>query len=304
MPQIPLFSTYAQSQALLKGNDWFVNAAGSDSYGGTQMKPFATLAKALQVAGAGDTVYIQGTLLVTATVVIATNNINIVGLDAPSGNCRSRISSAGTTPFSPLVNVTASGCRFINLGTFHGGFTTPTGSQVCWAEAGGRNYYENCQFLGGGDAVAAALAGMRSLTITGQSENLFVNCTIGLDTIARGTAANASLEFLGSPGSARNVFRNCIFQMLSTLSTNVHVTAGGGTLDRTTLFDNCTFTANPDSTGTTIAADFTISTTAGGSVIVQGGASIGATAVSASGPVYVSGAVPAASTSSLAVAAS
>ena len=63
---------------------------------------------------------------------------------------------------------------------------TPPVAPICWAEAGGRNTYTNCDFFGGGDAASAVEAGMRSLTIGGAvGENKFVECTIGLDTIER-----------------------------------------------------------------------------------------------------------------------
>src|SRR6185312_2873556 len=108
------------------------------------------------------------------------------------------------------VNVTAQGCSFINIATFHG-FANAS-AQICWAEAGGRNYYSNVQFFGMGDATAAAQAGSRSLTVAGNGENIFVDCTIGLDTVLRATNANASLEFLS--GTPRNKFFDCVFQAL------------------------------------------------------------------------------------------
>src|SRR4030067_768570 len=52
-----------------------------------------------------------------------------------------------------------------------------------------------------------------SLKLTG-SENLFENCVIGLDTIARGTAA--TYEMVLSGGATRNTFPNCILPSLPT----------------------------------------------------------------------------------------
>ena len=303
MPQAPLFSTYAQSQGLLRGSVWFVNeATGNDNHGGTQMRPFKTLSRALIVAEPMDTILIESSIHTAAPVVVATSHINIIGLDAPSNNCRSRISVlGGSAPFSPLVSVTSQGCRFENLGTFHGGFTGATGSQVCWADSGGRNHYRNVQFLGGGDATTAALAGMRSLTVAGSGENLFEGCTIGLDTIARASNANASLELTG--GTARNVFRGCLLQMLSSIAGNVHVKVGADGIDRYVLFDDCVFHNAINSTATSLTADMSVDAAAGGTVIVNGGISIGSGKVSAAGPVQIIGPVPIAGTSILSVTA-
>jgi len=262
MPQNPLFATYTQAQAILKGGAWFVNeSVGSDSYGGTSAKPFATLAKAVASASAGDTIYLTGTVHISSTLAWPLNDVSLVGLNAPSNNSRARISSTGTAAFSPLVNVTGAGNKFIGFGTFHGGFTGATGSQVAWLDAGGRNYYSHVQFFGGGDTTTAALAGMRSLVVSGANgENLFEDCTVGLDTVLRATAVNASLEF--TSGSPRNVFRRCIFQMYTSLATEVHVTAASTGVDRYALLDECVFFNAVNSTGTTINADITASSSA------------------------------------------
>ena len=223
------------------GNWWFVNpATGSDGNTGAANSPLASLGQAQTnaVANNGDVVVLLGTVHLTATLTWAKAGVHLIGMGAKSNSDRARISSTGVTAFSPLVNVTATGCIFLNIGTFHGGFTGATGSQVCWAEAGERNYYGGCQFYGGGDATTAALAGMRSLTVAGY-ENVFEDCTIGLDTIVRATNANASLEFLAQSG--RNRFRGCLFQSLITDTSDVHVKAAAGSLDRWTLFDKCSF---------------------------------------------------------------
>ena len=303
MPQGPIAVRVVNSSAT--GNSWFVNATtGNDSDSGAADAPFATLAAAQEaaVASNNDVVYLMGTVHLTAPLVWAKNGVSLVGLAAPSDNDRSRISATGATPFSPLVNVTGQGCSFVNLGTFHGGFTGATGSQVCWNEAGGRNFYSNVQFLGGGDATTAALAGMRSLTITGGGENLFVGSTVGLDTIVRATNPNASLELLS--GTARNTFRSTIFQALVSDASDVHVTVGADGMDRYCLFDDCTFINAVASTATTMTAAITANGSAGGMIIISPTCVfVGATIVAASGPVYVSGPVPVATTSNVGILA-
>jgi hypothetical protein len=284
------------------GNSFYVNEAiGSDSNPGTIQEPFATLAAALAAATAnnGDVVYLQGTVHVTATVNWNKNGVSLVGINAGSNNDRARISSSGSVVFSPMFDVTAQGCDFVDIATFYG--YADAVAQVCWAENGGRNNYQNCQFLGGGNAGGAAQAGMRSLTVGGNGENLFVDCTIGLDTVVRATAANASLEFLG--GTTRNKFVRPIFQSYVSLATDVHVLAGDAAVDRTQYFIDPVFVNAVDSGATEMNAAISWSASAGGNLIIDGGISVGATALATAGPVYVNGAVPNATTSVIGIKA-
>lgn len=285
------------------GNYFFVQettTAGVSAGAGTAQSPFNTLGQALAqcVAGHNDVVFLIGTVHVTATVAWNLNNTHLIGLCAPSDNDRARISSSGTV-FTPLVNVTGVGCIIEYIGTFHG-FASAT-TQICWAEAGGRNYYNSCQFLGGGDATAAAQAGMRSLTVAGQGENVFDNCVIGLDTIVRATNANASLEFLS--GTPRNRFNGAIFQSLVSDVSDVHITVGAGGIDRYAFFDHPVFMNAVESTGSTMSAAITANASAGGAIVLREPISLGATAIATTGPVYITGNVPVATTSGIAIKA-
>ena len=264
---------------------WVDETNGSDGNTGGPQDPLTTLAQAhsLCVANNNDVVFFTGSIHTTATLNWSKNWTHLIGLSAPSVNGRARISSTGTTPFSPLVNVTAQGCIFKNFGTFHGGFTSPTGSQVCWAEAGGRNGYSNAQLLGGGDATAAALTGMRSVTI-GSSENLFEDCTFGLDTIVRATNANATMEIIS--GAARNVVRRGNFQAYCTDASDTHVLIAANGMDRYLILDDCVF---HNFGGTLLNA---VVSNAGGSpggdvIITPSCISVGATALATAGSVYV-----------------
>jgi hypothetical protein len=316
MPQGPIPVRVTNSAAI--GNSWFVNeTTGSDTNPGTAVLPFKSLAKAQSSAVAlnNDVVYLYGSCHLTATLNWAKNGVSLVGLSAPSDNARARIApqsvangltQAQATALTPMVNVTAQGCSFVNISAFYGfdGSTiTPPTSSVCWAENGGRNFYSNVQFLGGGDVLMAALAGMRSLTI-GSDENLFIGCTVGLDTVQRITAVNASLEFLAGTSSepARNTLRECIFQSWSGLTTNLHCLVT--VLDRYALFDRCSFfNAINSGGGSTFAVAFTIVSGVHGSVLLQDCASVGSTVYATSGTIYVTGPVPTGNTSGLAVAA-
>lgn len=285
------------------GRAIFVNeTTGSDTTGnGSVAAPYATLAAAHDAATAnnGDIVYFWGTIHLTSTLVWSKNGVSLEALNPPSANNRGRLSSSGTV-FTPMVQVTAQGCAFINVGTFYG-FDSNT-AQVCWEAASGRNCYNGCQFFGGGHATAAAHAGMRSLLISGtDGENIFVGCTIGLDTVVRATGTNASLEFTNH--TCRNEFYNCVFRSVVSNTADLHVLVGSGGIDRYALFKGCTFLNAINSGGSAMAVAFTVNASAGGSVLLQGCTSLGATVYATTGPIYVDGAVPTGNTSGLAVAA-
>lgn len=287
---------------------WVDESAGNDGNTGGPQDPLATLTQALSLCtdGNNDVVFLKGTVHVTATVAWSKSKTHLIGLSPElDSQARARISQTGSSVFTPLVNVTGSECIFKNIGAFHG--FNDASAQICWAEAGGRNQYFNCNFLGMANATAGAQAGSRSLTVgaSGNGENTFHNCTIGLDTVARSTS-NASLEFLG--GSPRNVFRNCIFPALTSSGSAMMVKAAAAALDRWALFDNCAFVNCIESTGTAMAAAFIVDAAAGGAVLLNPTTiSLGSTAIATTGPVYFVGVNPgganSASTGSIAIKA-
>jgi hypothetical protein len=283
------------------GATYFVDETlGSDSQvrAGYPFSPFATLAAALAVAVAGDTIFVSGTIHVTATLTVSQNNLAIIGLNSPSQNSRARISSSGNTVFTPMVSVTGQGCRFENLATFYGYDNAST--QICWTDTGGRNFYKNVLFGGGGNATAAAQAGMRCLTLGGNGENLFEDCTFGLSTVARATNANATLEILAGQ---RNKFVRPVFDMYSSLAGNCHIKVGAGALGGANQFFFDTIFSNPvDGSATSITVDVICDVAANGGLIFGGTVtSVGAGKVASTGPVYTTGTVPTAGTSGLAV---
>ena len=270
---------------------WVDETNGSDGNTGGPQDPFATLTQALSkcLANNNDVVFMTGSVHVTATVAWSKNKTHLIGLSPPSQNSRARIAIANTAAttgaVSPLVNVTAAGCIFQNIEGFNG--INQAATQVTWAEAGGQNYYKNCNFIQTGNATACAQAGSRALTVA-SDECLFEGCTIGGDTNVRATNANYTLEFLVNPisgqGAARTIFRNCVFQMLSTDSSNAHINAANTTVDRYTLLDNCALINEVDSTATTATNAIIFGT--GGSLIIQGGSTLGFTHVTSSTNVY------------------
>ena len=299
---MPLYGIQGTLPPFSGNSFWVDETNGSDGNTGGPQDPFKTLTQALAscTSNNNDVVYVIGTIHVTATVNWNKNRTHLIGLSpALDSEARARISQTGTTVFTPLVNVTANECIFSNIGAFHG-FVDLT-NQICWAEAGQRNRYEHCAFLGMGNATGgASQAGSRSLTVGagGNGEHTFINCIIGLDTVVRSTT-NASLEFLA--GSPRNVFRGCIFPIDTSSAGALWVTVGSGGLDRWALFDKCSFINCVESGSTTLTAGIIANASAGGAIVLQDCLSLGATAIATTGPVYGTGNVPVATTSGIAI---
>lgn len=297
------------------GNYYFVDPAnGADGNEGSVELPLATLGGALAkcTAGNNDVVILIGdgsttnTARLSATLTWNKNATHLIGITAPTGVAqRARIApTAGATAFTPMVNVTAQGCYFANFSVFHG-FGTGTTNQICWIDGGGRNYYENVNFQGMGDAASAASAGSRSLRITGTTgENTFVRCTVGLDTVARG-AANASLEF--AAGTPRNRFLECLFPFQASAATPLGIlTSAAASMDRWQSFERCVFVNNVASTSTTLTALATLAASSGGLVLLKDCTTVGFTDLfsdaNTAGQMYIDGGAPTAATTALAVA--
>ena len=316
----------------LTGNWWFVNpAAGSDAYDGTSPQtPFQTIYRAYAAATAGnnDVIILIGngstsgtarmsvalaqavdSTATTGTITWAKNATHLIGVTAPTGvSNRARFApptgtyTAATFGNSGnMFNVTASGCIFANFSVFNG-FSTGASGQICWIENGGRNYYENVDFEGFGDAASAQSATARALKVTGTGENTFMGCTVGLDTVTR-TVANANLELAGA--TPRNKFINCDFPMMTSSATSLFVVGtGAGAIDRWNKFQQCMFYNAVDSTSTNLTVAVSLDAAAGGSLYLNNCSVAGATKWGDAGALanmYVDNAPPTAASSGLAV---
>lgn len=283
------------------GNYFWVDAVtGSDGNTGGPQDPFLTIAAALAkcVSGNNDVIYVNGTILLSATLVWNKNKTHLIGLSTGPFNTSSVViqptSFAATSgAFSPLVNVTATGCRFENV-SFAAGINQAS-TQVAVAEAGGHNTYIKCQFAQNGNATAAAQAGSRALTIA-SVRNYFLDCVIGGDGIVRATGTNSTVEMLAGAGTC--IFRGCTFAMWSSVAASSHVLAATATCTGYMLFDDCQFINDINNAGgTALTQAFNVSATAGASFIltplsIVAGATILNTA--GTGTVYVSSAIAAA----------
>lgn len=255
---------------------YFVDPAnGSDTNPGTspdQALASVAAAYALTVANQNDVVFFIGGPTAdnpTAAITWSKSYTHLIGIsgDLPGMGQRCRIVNAATHDLATLFTLSGNGCIIKNIQFFDGKDSAADGA--CVLVSGSRNHFRNCFFAGMGDGTAGApatRAGSYSLKVSG-SENAFVDCTIGLDTIIR-TAASHELIVSG----IRNRFIHCDIRTYSETAGTflVQIDNSGGDL-RDTIFDSCLFfcyTANW-ATGLTDAFDMP----AGGSthyVILRG----------------------------------
>lgn len=293
---MPLYGVQGTLPPFTGNSFWVDGTNGSDGNTGGPTDPFKTLSQAQTacLAGNNDVVYFTGTFSPTATFVWSKNNTHLVGLDVygpyPSPTI-SVVSAAATTgAFSPLVNVTATGCIFQNFSVVSG--IAQAATQVAWAEAGGSNTYIGVNINQVANATAAAQAGNRALTLASAS-NFFQDCVIGNDAIVRATGTNSNVTVLAGTGST--VFRGCQFPMWSSVAANTFIVAATATMTGNIILDNCLLTNNTQGAGYVANTQaFSISATAGGMLVLPVSTTVvGATILNTggTGPVYTGGVI-------------
>lgn len=279
------------------GNYWFVDPVnGLDgNAGNSPSSALQSLYRAVSLATSGnnDVIILMGNGLASGTARLSKaaaqavdssatsgvlnwnkNALHLVGVGSPTRiGQRARIAPpSGTytvTTFGSanFVVVTGNGCMFSNVSLFHG-FSTGGAAQICWTDNGSRNAYWNMDFGGMGDAGSAGDAGSRSLKIgsAGSGENSFYGCTIGLDTVARGAVANASLELDG--GTPRNVFENCLFPFFTSNAAPLGILGtGNACVDRFQEFRSCAFINSIKSTSVAMTALASFTTASPGGLL-------------------------------------
>lgn len=276
-----------------------LSTAASASGSGTQESPYTRLDTAVSAARSGynDVIVMLGTMHLDGTLSWNKDKLHLIGVCAPmTRGKRARISSgtpASGSYYTPMVSVTGQGCHFYNFGTFYG--IADNSALVCWSDTGGRNCYDNVEFLGFGSSNTAAQTGSRAFVLSGSTgESTFRNCVFGVDTVAR-TAANYTLEVTGN--SPRNYFYNCEFESYLTGSGSnaCHLLIGSAGMDRYLKFYNCTFSAETSSGGSSAMTQaFNVSGSAGGFVFCKDSWFQGVTDVetAASGAVFMANYVP------------
>lgn len=218
---------------------------------GSEAKPYSTLLAAYNacVSGNNDVVVLVGnggtgaTARVNASFTWSKNATHLLGVCSPVMlSQRARIAPTGsTTAFTPFFTISGSGCVFQNIQWFHG-FDTGTTAQICMVLTGSRNFFKKCHIVGMGDAASAVDAGSRTIVIggAGAGENLFEDCTFGVDTGTKRTGANATVEFTGD--AVRNIFRRCVFPFWCSATSPLAILGtGAACCDRFNLFEDCSF---------------------------------------------------------------
>lgn len=290
-----------------KSQVFYVDPANGDddAQGQSPQKPLASIAEALErcTANQHDVVaYIAGSSGITLddTLEWDKNYTHLVGLCAPTAvGQRSRIfADADNDDVSPLIEISASGCIFQDLYVFNG--VDDAGCLVNVEVSGGRNYFRNVHFAGGGHA-ANAIDGGASLLLDGAEECLFEDCTIGLDTIA---AATGMAGLLVDGDAKRCIFRDCRFTLYAghAGAKFVEVVDAAG-FDRYLLFERCLFLN--DAVAHTLTEAITVPANMGSAthrIVLKDCAILGATDVEGNnrGIVYMnSGAITAGGNSAL-----
>ena len=290
-------------------------ANGSDGNSGDSPETAldtVSAAYALTVDKRGDVIYLlndgntSGTSREDSTITWANDNTHLIGMCAPTFiSQRARISppTTQTTIVTPQLTVSGNGNIFANISLFEGTSQDSTASE-CVRVTGDRNYFYNVAMMNLGDATnghSGDEAASCHLKISGGEENLFVDCTIGLDTAARSTT-NANVELVSA--AARNVFRGCLFPAFADNAGALFVKIdGSGDIDRYVIFDRCLFVNADNSSGTTMTGGMDVHASAGGHVIVKDCGLVGATDWEAadSSVIRLLGAAPAALTTGIAV---
>lgn len=308
--------TMGMGSYLFAGNWFYVNeTTGSDGNTGGAQDPFKTLTQALSkcTANQNDVVVFQGTIHLTATLAWSKDQVHLLGMDAPiQRGQRARISVSGTTPFSPMVNVSAQGCLFQNFGTFYGFNANSANNAICWTAGGQRNCYDNVEFMGFGDNTTTTGTANRTAaracvvgSAGGNGENTFVGCSFGVDTTTR-NATNYTLEFLSGSGTPRNSFYGCVFEALlggsGTASSHIYA-AAASSIDRYQIFENCKFFSDVKSSGSAMAQAINIPASVGGFLLMNSCALVGITKweTTPTNEVYVNGGAATAATTGYSV---
>ncbi len=179
----------------------------------------------------------SSSLTPAAAITWAKNYTHLVGLCAPAhAGKRARVFQGAALVDSPWINITATGCIFKDLYFFSG--VADASALIAIQVTGGRNYFENIHFAGGGHATSA-INGGAALKLNGAEECKFVDCTFGVDTAAQGTGW---VTVLFDTSAKRIVFEDCLFTMYTSNKGAAFCEVADNTgIDRYIIFKDCLF---------------------------------------------------------------
>lgn len=257
------------------GQVWFIKPSTGDD-GASGKKPSEALktwarAHTLASADKNDIIYViaednsaSGTTdYQSSTLTLSKDGVHYVGVN--SGGFvgqRSRIAQLSTaTGVAPLVTWSGSNGSMRGIHIFHG-VNDATSKTAALSVTGERNYFFKNHIAGIGHATMDVTDNC-SLQVSGGAENHFDQCYLGLDTIARGTAANSEIRLESS--ATRNLFTDCVVATYAEAAGHQFVLVPTNGLDRWTIFKNTMFVNMPtgDASGTTMTEAFDV--TGGGS---------------------------------------
>jgi hypothetical protein len=200
------------------------------------------------------------------------DGVHLVGVNAGSLlSQRSRIAfTANYAAATDLFKLSANGCLVSGIEFFMGvASVLPTG---CMTTTGVRNVVRRCHIAGFG-AATNDISGAYSLQLKGAEENLFEDCTIGVDTIQLGAGTSNSQILLSNNagvGCTRNHFRGCRVLLYTNSATAAQFLRAGATAqDRWNLMEDCLF-LNPLGTSLTQAMTVAAGTSPSGVLILTG----------------------------------
>ena len=241
---------YLAALAIPRGpssNVYLVDPANGDddNLGDRWTKPLATITAAYAkcVSGQNDVVlYLAGTsgITMTAAMTWSKSYTHLVGMCAPVRTAqRARIFAASDLDDAVFWTISGTGCIFKNLYFFHGpDEATGLGNVLV---SGGRCYFENVHFAGGGHA-SNAIDGCYSLGLSGgDGEHLFKGCTFGLTSMGAATGVRC-VALLGGY-TPRVVFEDCTFAIHASNAGAMIVEddSAGASIIEYMLFRNCLF---------------------------------------------------------------
>ena len=277
------------------GNVFYIDPnSGSDTAnaGKSQNDAFKTVTAyyAAAVSGNHDVGIIApsggtGRTAETASITWAKRFTHLIGSAAPTAqDVRAGVGMAASTVFT----ISENGCLFKNLT-----FTQTADVNEPVTITGDYNSFLGVDFKGSLNATTGDDADMRCLNLDGGQENYFGGCTLGQDTIMRGGAANATLEFENA--ASRNVFDDCRFIAAIDGATPTHILfTGTSAIDRWAEFKDTNFYSFSSNNVTAMTACMNLSAqTATGHVLLTGNCCMmgGITdwEATASGRIYIQG---------------